>query len=109
MKSQFDYILIHIKHRGLANREAIAAHRSVKAGERGIRTAKINKAIEDGAPIRKRGTQGILGHKRKRVKSHHSEQLPMRHDYGTPIITDGTKGYIRDRITGVITRCVSTL
>ena len=40
--------------------------------------------------------------------AHRETQLAPTRYVGKPIKTDGSTGYQRDRITGVITRCVAT-
>ncbi len=91
-------ILEDIKRRGASNRDAIKTHHDYQAGKRG---AFANNG-------RRSEARGCVGPKRKKAKAHEMPFLPQAKKVrGTPIITDGTKGYKRDHITGQITRCVS--
>jgi len=92
------YILELIKQRGRQNADAIKAHHDHQAG--------INGAFANIG--RKSGLQGLACPKRKKIKAAEVRPLPNFKVRGTPIVTDGTKGYKRDRITGVITKCVET-
>lgn len=90
-------ILEDIQRRGESNLAAIKTHHDIQSGKRGsfANNGKKNEA------------RGCVGPKRKKVKAHEIPVLPKSKTIGKPIITDGTKGYKRDRITGSITRCVS--
>lgn len=88
----YDHLLSEISLRGAQNAAAILTHKSIVAGNRG-------------AFGRHKARRFLL--RRKALRLHEIELLPNTRIWGTPIPTDGSRGYIRDRITGVITRCVA--
>lgn len=92
-----DYILNEIKLRGAQNLAAIKAHHESKAGARG--------AV--GLNGRKSEMRGIARPVKRKIKAHPIKALRPAKFVGKPMKCDGTDGYKRDRITGVITKCVA--